>query len=413
MDYSQYETYDFDSRSAFNMYTGNKERSYHMHWHSYGEIVLVGPGDTNIFMVNQNTYKLVPGDFVLMWPMEMHAIIDADREKAMVIQFSNAFMNSLFDLQRIMHLYRNLHVICINAHRELVMKLQGIVQKMTDIFYSNANDRELKCCMLLMEFMLKLLEYRKELSPELNEDEQYGYTDEQFDEFMRTIRVTIKYNLISSETITVTANDPVTVVNATQAREIGRDDLYGIAKFREYYPVITSTYDGTSYPVGKVSRTFKTAEIWNKALEVIDGKYPTHGDDLYISEGYFFYHYTHTKGGIAADQTGKRGYFLFDGEELLGLLVSGLETGYEYYDISQLGSFRETVKNRDYFELIDQENGNTLMIWTANELIAINNDKDIKEYEGFFNEVFPTDESVEPFEREWKNLYNHRFVLEF
>ncbi len=44
MDYSQYEIYDFDKRSAFNMSTGYKERSYQMHWHSYVEIMLVGPG---------------------------------------------------------------------------------------------------------------------------------------------------------------------------------------------------------------------------------------------------------------------------------------------------------------------------------------------------------------------------------
>ena len=112
MDYSNYEIYDFDHVSSFNMSTGYKERSYQMHWHSYGEILLVGPGKTNVYQVNQDTYNLVEGDFVLIWPMEMHAIIDADREKSLVIQFSNAFMNSLFDLQRIMHFYRNLHVIC-------------------------------------------------------------------------------------------------------------------------------------------------------------------------------------------------------------------------------------------------------------------------------------------------------------
>ena len=54
-------------------------------------------------MVNQKEYKLTEGDFVLIWPMEMHAIIDADREESLVIQFSNAFINSLFDLRRIMH----------------------------------------------------------------------------------------------------------------------------------------------------------------------------------------------------------------------------------------------------------------------------------------------------------------------
>ena len=73
MDYSKYEIYGFDQVSAFNLSTGYKERSYPMHWHSYGEIILVGPGKTNVFMVNQNTYQLVEGDFLLVWPMEMHA----------------------------------------------------------------------------------------------------------------------------------------------------------------------------------------------------------------------------------------------------------------------------------------------------------------------------------------------------
>ena len=42
MDYSNYEIYDFDKSSAFHMSTGYKERSYQMHWHSYGEIMVAG-----------------------------------------------------------------------------------------------------------------------------------------------------------------------------------------------------------------------------------------------------------------------------------------------------------------------------------------------------------------------------------
>ena len=198
MDYSQYEIYDFDSVSAFNLSTGYKERSYQMHWHSYGEILYVGPGDTNIYKVNQNTYELLPGDFVLIWPMEMHSIVDADRTESLVIQFSNAFINSLFDLRRIMHLYRNVHIICIMAHPELAEKLRVIAFKMKDIFLSEQPDRELRCCMLLMEFMLTLDEYREELAPELEGQEVLGYTD---DVMRRMIMVTdyIKNNLTADD----------------------------------------------------------------------------------------------------------------------------------------------------------------------------------------------------------------------
>ena len=198
MDYSKYEIYDFDNISAFNLSTGYKQRSYQMHWHSYGEILLVGPGKTNIYKVNKSTYNLVEGDFVLVWPMEMHSIIDADRENALVIQFSNMFMNSLFDLQRIMHFYRNLHVICINTHPELVKKLHGITDKMKEVFFSGTTDKELRCCMLLMEFMLTLDEHRDEFDPEHKTNAPGGYED---DVMRRMIMVTdyIKNNLTADD----------------------------------------------------------------------------------------------------------------------------------------------------------------------------------------------------------------------
>ncbi len=198
MDYSQYETYGFDRVSAFNLSTGYTERSYQAHWHSYGEFLLVGPGKTNIYMVNQKTYEMAEGDFLLVWPMEMHAIIDADRKESLVIQFSNAFINSLFDLQRIMHFYRDLHVVCINAHPELVAKLRALADRMKEIWLAAGSDRELRCCMLLMEFMLTLDAYREELAPEIGSGDPYSYTDSVM---RRIIMVTdyIKNNLTADD----------------------------------------------------------------------------------------------------------------------------------------------------------------------------------------------------------------------
>ena len=177
MDYNQYENFGFDRISAFNLATGIKGRSYHAHWHPYGEIVLVGDGKNNEFRVNQHTYVLAEGDFLLVWPMEVHEIIDADREKSLIIQFSNAFMNSLFDLQRIMHFYRNLHVICMQAHLTLVSELRAISENMKAIYLSTAPNRELRCCMLLMEFMLTLDQHREEFASEIKNGDPYSYTD--------------------------------------------------------------------------------------------------------------------------------------------------------------------------------------------------------------------------------------------
>jgi AraC-like DNA-binding protein len=227
MDYSGYEAFDFDRISAFNMSTGHKDRSYRPHWHSYGEIILVGPGTTNIFQVNQSTYHLEEGDFVLAWPMEIHATIDADREQSLIIQFSNSFMNSLLDLQRIMHFYRNLHVISRNAHPALSAQLQTAAYRMKDIYYSGEVNRELRCCMLLMEFILALDEHRDELAPELRLDSRDGYAD---DVIRRMIMVTdyIKNNL--------TADD---LSQGTMAR------MAGISK--DYFSRIFKTVTGMNY----------------------------------------------------------------------------------------------------------------------------------------------------------------------
>ena len=227
MDYSQYENYGFDRVSAFNLSTGYQERSYQAHWHSYGEFVLVGPGDTNIFTVNQKRYELVEGDFLLVWPMEIHSIINADRKESLVIQLSNGFINSLFDLQRIMHFYRNLHVLCIHAHPQLVVRLKSLADRMKEIFLSCAPDRELRCCILLMEFMLALDEHREEFAPEIKSGEAYSYTDSAMH---RMILVTdyIKNNL--------TADD---LSQSTMA------DMAGISK--DYFSRIFRNVTGTNY----------------------------------------------------------------------------------------------------------------------------------------------------------------------
>ena len=227
MDFSQYETYDFDNISAFNLFMGRKGRSYKRHWHSYGEIILVGPGNKNIFKVNQDTYDLVEGDFVLIWPREMHEVVDTSLEDALIIQFSNSFMNSLFDLQRIMHFYRNLHVICINSHPELVAQLREIAAKMKEVFFSDSMDKELKCCMLLMEFMMRLDEHKNEFVPELDSIKSNGYNEELM---RRMITVTdyIKNNL--------TADD---LSQASMAK------MAGISK--DYFSRLFKTVTGTNY----------------------------------------------------------------------------------------------------------------------------------------------------------------------
>ena len=193
MDPSQYETFPFQATHAFNLATGSEERSFPSHWHSFGEIILVGPGEKNIYKIGQKIYNLVEGDIVLIWPLEMHEIVDADRTCSIILQFSSTIADAVFDFKRIIHYYNNLHVICINTHRELALKLGELARKMRDTYLSNKSNKEMLCTMLIFEFMLILDEHKQELSGELT-DNYSSVTDELY---FKMIKVTdyIKNNL--------------------------------------------------------------------------------------------------------------------------------------------------------------------------------------------------------------------------
>ena len=285
MDYSQYEIYDFDNISAFNMSTGYEERSYQMHWHSYGEILLVGPGKTNTYKVNKSTYELSEGDVVLAWPMEMHAIVDADRKKALVIQFSNAFMNSLFDLQRIMHFYRNIHVIRGESHPDLTAELNAIAYKMKAVFFSDGPNRELRCCMLLMEFMQVLDQHRDEFVPETKST---GYPE---DSMRRMMLVTdyIKNNLTDDDLSQVAMSEKAGISKDYFSRIFKQVTGMNYNKWLnmirlEKATVLLAQNDMTLTEVAMLSG-FKSIPSFNRVFHDEKGMAPGEYRALFIKEG--------------------------------------------------------------------------------------------------------------------------------
>ena len=170
MDSSGYENFTFRDTRAFNLAGCSDDRTFPAHRHAYGEIILVGKGDKNVYRIDDTLYSLTEGDIILVWPMEHHEIVDADRQNATVIQYSNTFADSLFDFKRVMNLYHDLHILCIVAHSELVHKLISIIEKMRDALTSGQSNSELRCAMLLVEFMLVLDEHHDELARDISND---------------------------------------------------------------------------------------------------------------------------------------------------------------------------------------------------------------------------------------------------
>ena len=170
MDTSGYESFSFRNSRAINVADGSPERVFPPHRHSYGEIILVGEGTKNIYRINESQYILEEGDILLIWPMELHEITDADRMGSTLIQYSNNLADSLFDLKRIMNLCHGLHVIRKEAHPRLAGKLQAKIRKMSEVFFDGRNNNETRCAILLMEFMLILDEHHNEIEEDIRSD---------------------------------------------------------------------------------------------------------------------------------------------------------------------------------------------------------------------------------------------------
>ena len=155
MDTSGYEYFSFNNTRAINIAGSVKnERSFPNHRHAYGEIIVVGSGDKNIFRIDDKLYNLTTGDIVLVWPMENHEIVDANRD----------------DFKRIVNRYHDLHILCVKAHSALVGNLKSIIDKMVVEWSSDSPNKEMRCAGVLLEFMVKLDEYHEELVADISND---------------------------------------------------------------------------------------------------------------------------------------------------------------------------------------------------------------------------------------------------
>ena len=198
MDTSGYESLSFNNTRAINVAGSVEERAFPSHRHAYGEIIVVGSGDKNIFRVDDKLYSLTPGDIILVWPMETHEIVDANREDCIIVQYSNTLADSLFDFKRIINRYHDLHILCIKSHPELVNKLKSIIEKLKAEWLLDNPNREMRCSIHLLEFMSILDEHHEELEADISNDGGKTISDTTLNNII-TVMDYIKNNLTADE----------------------------------------------------------------------------------------------------------------------------------------------------------------------------------------------------------------------
>lgn len=102
-------------------------RTFPLHWHNHVEIAVL-PEDADgenqpVFHINQQVYRMTPGDILFIWPGEVHEVVENTDGRLIGLQFSAALFNELPDFAPFFHLFRTFHRISRSEEPELVQRM--------------------------------------------------------------------------------------------------------------------------------------------------------------------------------------------------------------------------------------------------------------------------------------------------
>lgn len=96
--------------------------SYPEHWHNYTEIIRAARNGCRL-RVNSITYELEEGDFLLIWPTELHEIVRTPERATRLLQFDISLLETFTDFAFWYEQIRTYHLIT-GEQGELYRKLE-------------------------------------------------------------------------------------------------------------------------------------------------------------------------------------------------------------------------------------------------------------------------------------------------
>lgn len=107
---------------------------YPLHWHQYAELLAVGkPGVTACILVNQQTIRLGYGDILIIWPGDLHAVIDNHDKAIMALQFPMSLINQKREFARYSDSYRKNGLLQYSNSSEINDAILSDINRLLDI----------------------------------------------------------------------------------------------------------------------------------------------------------------------------------------------------------------------------------------------------------------------------------------
>ncbi len=150
--------------------------SFPLHWHKYIEIIAL-PEDADIgraptLSINQTVYQMAPGDILLIWPGELHEIIENTGRQLIGLQFSITVFNELPDFTPFLNLFRTFHHIRQLGTPELAQSMQIHLRHMLSVQDTPKTFSGVETLICLYEMFMEFGSYLK--NTVLKDTEQYS-----------------------------------------------------------------------------------------------------------------------------------------------------------------------------------------------------------------------------------------------
>ncbi len=140
-------------------------RHFTLHWHKYIEIIALPDHTDTAFLpeirINQTTYKINPGDVLLIWPGELHEIINNSSNQIIGVQFAPTLLNELPDFAPYLNLFRTYRHIQQSLSPYLSQSLLINMERMLSIQKAQEDFCSVESIICLYEMFMEFGTYLK------------------------------------------------------------------------------------------------------------------------------------------------------------------------------------------------------------------------------------------------------------
>lgn len=171
------EIVQFHNNSTIRIWCNEQNQDYATHWHSAMEIIMPMENHYDV-EINQISYHINPGEFLLIPPGEMHKLIAPDSGRRFILLFDISLITKLKGGTSIQALLLQPLFITKDSYPKIYDEVYRLLLNITDEYFSKNEYAELTIYSLLLSFFVKFINNRiqdEELFPNVRQSRQKEY----------------------------------------------------------------------------------------------------------------------------------------------------------------------------------------------------------------------------------------------